>query len=323
MVHYPLAMAYRGLGQLEKSEAHLRLRGPGEIRPPDPLMLDLEMILESAVAYEVRGAKALDEGDWKAAAAYFRKGIELAPNEPSLRHKLGTALFLDGDARGAAEQFQQALRLSPGFAKAHYSLGVLLAANGRSTDALAHLGEAVRDDPTYVEARIRLADILRRSGRASEALRHYEDAATLDPRVTDAPLGYALALVDLHRYRESRDRLAADVKRYPNQPAFTHALIRMLAAAPDARVRDGQAALALMRDVLAREPRRVDVNEMMAMTQAELGQFGEAVTWQREALAAAEQLGRPELVGRLTAALNRYEQRQPCRTPWSDDDLGR
>ncbi len=100
-------------------------------------------------------------------------------------------------------------------------------------------------------------------------------------------------------------------------------MIRLLAAAPDARVRDGQAALALMRDVLAREPRRVDVNEMMAMTQAELGQFGEAVTWQREALAAAEQLGRPELVGRLTAALNRYEQRQPCRTPWSDDDFGR
>jgi hypothetical protein len=78
-----------------------------------------------------------------------------------------------------------------------------------------------------------------------------------------------------------------------------------------------------MRDVLAHEARGVEVDELMAMTQAELGQFGEAVTWQREALAAAGRLGRPELVARLTAVLQRYERRQPCRTPWSDDAFAR
>jgi len=319
-IHYPLAMTYRGLGQTDKAEAHLRLRGPGEVRPPDPLMLELDAMLESPVAYEVRGAQALDKGDWKAAEAAFRKGVELAPAEASLHHKLGTALFLDSDARGATEQFEAALRLSPRFAKAHYSLGVLLASSGRTADALAQLTDAVRDDPTYVEARLRLGDVLRRSGRASEALPHYDAAAALDPRVTDAPLGYALAMADLHRYRESRDRLADAVKRYPQQPVFAHALVRLLAAAPDAGVRDGPAALALMRDVLAREPRGVGVDEMMAMTQAEIGQFGDAVTWQREAIAAAQPLGRPELVQRLTAGLHRYETRQPCRTPWFDDD---
>jgi tetratricopeptide (TPR) repeat protein len=324
VIHYQLAMAYRGLGRAEQAEAHLRLRGPGEIRPSDPLMLELETMLESAVAYEVRGAKALDDGDWKAAAAYFRKGIDLAPNEASLHHKLGTALFLSGDASGAAAEFQQALRLSPRFAKAHYSLGVLLAGSGRSAEALAHLSDAVRDDPAYAEARLRLADVLRQSGHVSQALQRYEEAAALDPRITDAPLGYSLALVDLHRYREARDHLAEQRARYPGEPAFTHALIRLLAAAPDPGIRDGRAALTLMRGVLAGEPRSVGVDEMMAMTQAELGQFGEAVTWQRDAMAAAERLGAPERVRYLTAVLRRYEQREPCRTPWSDeDDLGR
>src|SRR5262249_49594362 len=70
-IHYPLAMAYRGLGQMDKADAHMRARAPGEIRPPDPLMLELETVLESAIAYEVRGAKALDDRDWTAAAASF------------------------------------------------------------------------------------------------------------------------------------------------------------------------------------------------------------------------------------------------------------
>jgi tetratricopeptide (TPR) repeat protein len=318
-IHYQLAMAYRGLGQPDKADAHMRLRAPGMIRPADPLMSELETILESPVAYEVRGANALDQRDFTAAAAYFRKGIDLAPAEPSLHHKLGTALYLSGDAHGAAREFAEALRLSPSFAKAHYSLGVMLAADGRTADALGHLNAAVRADPAYAEARIRLADILRRSGRAAESLSRYAEAAALDPRALDAPLGYAWALVDLRRYREARDRLREDVQRYPDRPEFVHTLVRLLTAAPDAAVRDGQQALGLMRGVLAREPRGIEVDELMAMTQAELGQYGEAMTWQREALAAAERLSRPDLVRRLTEMLARYEHRQPCRTLALDD----
>jgi len=313
-IHYPLAMAYRGLGQQDKASAHMRLRGPGTIRPPDPLMLELETILESAVAYEVRGEKALREHDFTAAAKYFRKGIDLAPGEASLHHKLGTALYLSGDARGAEDEFGQALRLSPAFAKAHYSVGVLHAADGRIADAVQHLKDAVRADPTDAEMRIRLADILRRSGHAAESLSQYTEAAALDPRAPDALLGCAFTLVDLHRYREARDRLREGVQQYVNRPEFVHALVRLLTAAPDAAVRDGREALALMQAVLAREPRGVEVGELMAMTQAELGQYGEAVTWQREALAAAERLSQPDLVRRLTETLTRYEHRQPCRT---------
>ena len=77
-VHYPLALAYRGLGDSGSAEQHMRLRGPGEIRPPDPLMLELDALLESAIAYEVRGAKALDDRDWTRAAEAFRRGISAA-----------------------------------------------------------------------------------------------------------------------------------------------------------------------------------------------------------------------------------------------------
>jgi tetratricopeptide (TPR) repeat protein len=305
---------------MDKADSHMRARAPGEIHPPDPLMVELESMLESAVAYEVRGAKALDDRDWTRAAMYFRKGIDLAPDEPSLHHKLGTALFLGGDARGAAEQFSEALRLSPHFAKAHYSLGVMLGASGQSRQAIEHLTSAARDDPTYAEARLRLADVLRQSGRAAESLPLYEQAAKLDPRPPDAPFGYALALVGLKRYKEARDRLTGGMKVYPDHPAFVHALVRLLAAAPDDRVRDGREAMRLMQMLLAHEPRNHDIDEMMAMTLAELGQYGEAATWQRDAMAAAQRAGRPDLARHMAGNLARYERGQPCRTPWRDEE---
>ena len=321
VLQYPLAMAYRGLGETDKADAHMRARGPGEIRPPDPLMLDLESLLESPVAYEVRGARALDERDWKRAAAFFRKGIELAPAEPSMHHKLGTALYMDGDAPAAAAEFEQALRLSPHFAKAHYSLGIMHGASGRTRPAIEHLTAAVRADPTYVEARLRLADVLRSSARTAAALSQYEQAAKLDPRLPDAPFGHAMALVDLRRYQEARDRLREGVSTFSDNLAFRHALIRLLAAAPDERVRDGHEAMRMMQDLLAREPRRYDVDEMMAMTFAELGQFGEAMTWQRDAMAGAERAGLKDVARRMADTLSRYQRRQPCRTPWRDDDV--
>jgi tetratricopeptide (TPR) repeat protein len=320
VIHYPLALAYRGLGEAAKADAHMRRRSPGEIRPADPLMQELETLLESAVAYEVRGAKALDERDWKGAAASFRRGIELAPGEPSLHHKLGTALFLDGDAAGAAAEFEAALRLAPHFAKAHYSLGIMHGSNGRNAQAIEHLTAAVRDDPGYVEARLRLADVLRLGGRAAASLPHYEQSAALDPRVADAPFGYALALVDLGRYRDARDRLRDAMTRYPESDFFAHALVRLLAAAPDAAVRDGRAAISLMEPLLEKGPRTYQVSEMMAMSLAEVGQFGDAVSWQREAITGAESVGRPDLAKRMTEMLSKYERHEPCRIPWRRDD---
>ena len=99
IVHYPLALAYRGLGDSARATAHMQQRGTLDIKPDDPLMHELDTLLHSALAYEVAGADALDRADWAAAADSFRKGIALAPEEPSLHHKLGTALALKGDTR--------------------------------------------------------------------------------------------------------------------------------------------------------------------------------------------------------------------------------
>ena len=232
IVHYSLGLAYRGLGQMDKAEAHFRQRGAVEVGPVDPLMRDLGELLHSAVAYENRGIRAMDGGDWMTAAAAFRKGLEVAPTSASLHHKLGTALSLSGDRKGAAGEFQAALRASPDFAQAHYSLGVLAASDGQWPVAIERFGAAVAADPQYLEARGRLADALMRTRRPDLALPHYVRLVESD-RTGQARLGYAMALGGLGRFREARLQLRTGMAEHPERPEFTEALARLQAVAPE------------------------------------------------------------------------------------------
>jgi hypothetical protein len=109
---------------------------------------------------------------------------------------------------------------------------------------------------------------------------------------------------------------------YPDRPVFAHTLVRLLATAPDDRVRDGRAAMTLLQQLRAKEPRTPELDDMMAMVLAELGQCGEAVTWERDAIGAAERAGRTDLVRRMAGNLSRYERGRPCRAAWSDEDAG-
>jgi tetratricopeptide (TPR) repeat protein len=320
VAHYPLALAYRGLGDTAKAEAHMQQRGTLQIKPDDPLMHELDTLLHSALAYEVSGADALDRADWDAAADSFRKGIALSPDEPSLHHKLGTALALKGDAGGAVEQFEEALRLSPTFAKAHYSLGLMLAASGQSQAAVQHWQAAIKSEPGYVEARLQLAHMLRHGGQLEASLGQYDYIIEADPRVPEARFGYAASLVRLRRFGEARDRFEAAARDYPSEPAFAQAAARLLAAAPDDRVRDGRRALTLAQGLLDKGLRGFDALETMAMAQAEVGQFSGAVMWQRDAIATAERAAGPGVAQRITDNLRLYESGKPCRTPWRPDE---
>jgi tetratricopeptide (TPR) repeat protein len=315
-LHYPLGMAYRGLGDPAKAEVHLKERGKGEVGVLDPLMQEVRGLLRSATSFESLGVAALERGDSAGAAMYFRKGIEVAPDSASLHHRLGTALFLSGDASAGQQEFEAAIRIDPDFARAHYSLGVLMASMGRYQPAVDRLSAAVKSDPDYLEARLALADLLRQGGRPRESLPHYARIIATAPDMEGARLGDALALVSLGQYRAARDRLLEAQKVHPNQPALVEALARVLAAAPDQQVRDGRRAVTLMQELVNRQP-SPEAIEAMAMSSAEAGDYRQAVAWQGKAIAAAERTGRdPNVVKQMVENLRLFQQGKPCREPW-------
>lgn len=317
--HYPLALAYRGLKQPAKADEHLRLRGDVDPTPADPLMDALQTLLQNASSFELRGAQAIEERRWDEAVANLQRAVELSPRNAFSRLNLATSLYMSGKPDAALEQYQQALRLSPTLARAHFGVGVVRSSQGQDADAIQAFTAAVTADPAYTEAHFSLANALRRTGRIGEALGHYDAVLKADPSFSQAALGYTMGLIRLGRYREARARLEADVRAYPDQPGFAHALARVLAAAPDAAVRDGKRALTIIEQLMTKG-RSPATGETMAMALAEVGRFDEAAGWQRDVLTAAREAARAEMIPRLNAHLRLYQSGQPCREPWAADD---
>lgn len=285
-LHYPLALAYRGLNDRARAEEHLARAGQVGLKAPDPLLDGVaDLRLGERVAL-MRGRVAAQAGRYTDAAQEFRKALAARPESVEARVNLGSVLASAGDRAGAAEQLREALRLDPSNVTAHFNLGSLLA----PAEARPHLEAVVAARPEDAEARRLLAQALRDGGHLPEALEQYGQAVALAPGDEAARLGEAETLVRLGRFAEARRRLEDGLARMPTSGLLGHALARLLAACPDRSVRDGARALPLAQAVWQAQP-TAEHARMVAMAMAELGRCREAAEWQRAALERARQQG--------------------------------
>jgi tetratricopeptide (TPR) repeat protein len=319
-IHVTLALAYRGAGQPDKAKRHLQAQSATPLRPPDPLYDEIDLLLETPVAFELRGARDMTQGRYPDAIAAFEKGVALAPDEPALRHKLATALALNGNLSAALTTMRETVRRSPNFAKGHYSLGLLYLQAADARRAAASFQDALRVEETYVEPRLQLAHLLRRTGQAAAALPHYMKLIELDPRVVEARFGYAMALVDLGRFTEARDQLSQGTQMFPDRAGFVLALARILAAAPDAAARDGQRALGTLQSLPESVQHTLDYGVVTAMALAETGRFDEAASVQQQVLQQLPADTDVRVRQRLDMVLRAYQLRRPNRQPWAADE---
>ena len=217
-LHYPLAVAYRSFGNVDKADAHLEQRGDGVPRVPDPLMQEYFWLIESAEAYLQRGALAMDANEFAAAASVFSRGLEIDPDSAPLGHALGLALWQNGERDAAATQFAEVLQRSPDHTETHISLGVLFAQQRRYREALARFAAAAEHDPSLVDAHVGQAEARRNMGQLAASMPHWQRVVELAPADAEAWIEGAAALVRLERYDEARDWLVAARQIHPEQP---------------------------------------------------------------------------------------------------------
>jgi tetratricopeptide (TPR) repeat protein len=313
-LHYSLAMAYRGLGDLEAARRHLELRGTVGVRPPDPVIDQLQLLREGERVHLVRGRLAYASGRYQEAAEEFAAAVAADPQSTRALVNLGTALGKLGDLDAAIGKFEEALAIDPDQATAHFNLGSSLVNLQRAEEAVPHIEAVLKSAPYDAEARLLMARALVATGDDWASLEHFRQAAEIDPANVSAVTGGAAALVRLELFVRAESVLTAGHKRIPDSGDIAFALARLLAACPEAEVRDGERALGLARNVFAARPTPRHA-QLIAQALAELDRCVEAAEWQQKVVGSAVEEGAAEFLESLEADLARYRRGPPCRVP--------
>jgi tetratricopeptide (TPR) repeat protein len=274
-LHHALGLAYRGLGDMERARHHLALRGEIGLAPEDPLMAELATLQVGERVHLLRGRAAFRVGNFADAAAEFRGAVDARPESVRARINLSAALAGLGDVGGATRELERAVALDPGNPTARFNLAILLASAGEH----------------------RLAVI------------HFAAATAARPEDEEAWLGEAASWIALRDFGRAADRLALAGGTLPESGRIALGLARLLAAAPEVAVRDGERALDLAQRVFDAQ-RSADHAVVVSLALRELGRCDAAREWLEGLIAQGEASGD---VATLRVERARLGETTPCR----------
>jgi hypothetical protein len=105
------------------------------------------------------GNRARDQGDWTAAAVWYRRALDVDPGRPAIWVQLGHALKEQGDRVGGEEAYRRALALADNVADTHLQLGHVLKLQGRIPEAAQAYFKALVLDHEFAYAWMELGNL--------------------------------------------------------------------------------------------------------------------------------------------------------------------
>jgi tetratricopeptide (TPR) repeat protein len=256
-----------------------------------------------------RATVRINLGQTNEALEDFRQATELRPGDGGLRLRYAEALEHLGRQRQAAEQRRLAEGSRDGTSPAVATLLATaddLIRRGQYEAAVERLSEILQNEPDHLDARQQLASVLGHLRRYGDAASEFRQVVEGEPRHQGARHGEIISLTLLGRYGEARVRLNEALRIFSHDARLAHLQARLLATAPDPRVRDGRLAL----EVASRLDQAVGdlrIRETLAMAHAEMGQLDRARELQRVLVAEALQNGDDLLAQDLRAKLRAFE----------------
>ena len=196
-------------------------------------------------------------------------------------------------------------------AYAHKNFGVVLYTQGKYEAAAAHFTEALRLYPGYADAHNNLGTILSRQGRYAEAAAYFAQAVRLDPGNVQAHYNLGTILSQRGNYEAARAQFALAIRPQPSDPNVYNASAMLMAACPEAKLRDGKGAVKFATRACEltawKDPLSLNT---LAAAQAEAGDFNAAVRWQKTAI---ELLGDERQKDDFRSRLALYQAKRPYR----------
>jgi Flp pilus assembly protein TadD len=171
----------------------LLAQAPAPTRPTQPPTA--VMSRENAYRANNIGVARLEQYDFPAATAAFRRALETDPALTIARVNLGIALFYGGDQEGARKELESVRSPMADRPQVEYVLGLIARSADRTDDAIEAFTRVRKLDPTDVGAAINLGQLLVQTRRFDEAIKLLRPAVEAEPFNATAAYGLATALV--------------------------------------------------------------------------------------------------------------------------------
>jgi tetratricopeptide (TPR) repeat protein len=262
-------------------------------------------------ALTARGLVLSSGKDSDKALADLDRAIELDPKATLAHYHRANLAYGKAQYDTALVDYNTVIEQDPEFDWAYHVRGWIYYRRADYDKALADYEKAIKLAPTETVFYRDRANVAYSRKKYDDAIPDYTKSIELDPtynvpwnmrgRCWEAKKEYAKAVADYEKAVE----LAG---KQPYYASYHTALAMVLAACPDAKVRDGKKALEAAQKAheLAKGPNELSA---LAAAHAELGEFDKAVEWQTKALESAPKAQKDQYEQRLKL----YRDKKPYR----------
>jgi tetratricopeptide (TPR) repeat protein len=161
------------------------------------------------------GTVYMERGKLEAATEELTRAVTLAPDRAEYRNNLALAYKARGWSGRAIEESKSALRLDPSSVNAYATLAAIYTEQEELPEAIAAGEKAVGLAPSSLSARINLAEAYRASGDTAAAEEHYRAALAVDSGSAKAHYGLGMVYITGGHYSRAREELETALQIRP------------------------------------------------------------------------------------------------------------
>ena len=252
-------------------------------------------VAAAAVVSALSVATVRQIGFWRDSITLYAHGLEVTDRNPILGINLGIEEIRQGRTAEGTDQLRQAVAIEPRYWYGQLALGAGLARNGEPDEAVPHLETALAMRPDSAEAKKELD-----GARSAAASRHTARARSL------------LAAGDLS---PAKDELRTALRLSPDWPQAVTLLVAVIGGSPSASAAEKEEALSLATRLVEKTGGRdAAALDVLAVAQAQLGHFPEAVASAERGEQLARESGQRDLAQAVSRRLALYRAGRPYRT---------
>lgn len=174
--------------------------------------------------YDAEGSKALDNGNYQAAADSFTKAIAADPQDYFAHFNLAIAFSYMHKDDDALAEYKKTLDIKPALYEAELNQGILLLRMQNPADALPLLEDAATQKPKEYGPHFYLAEAQLQSGSPDKAIENYRLAAEIDAKSAAPELGWGRGLAVQGKLDEAEPHFRQAIQR---DPKFHDALLSL------------------------------------------------------------------------------------------------